>query len=194
MIEAKQGTKWEILRWLREVDEATRQDFQDKLEVSPSTLNEHLSDLQAKGFVDNRSERDGPGRPHYVYFLTEEAEHLFPHGYSELAKMLLDVIRSMASEPEAEEKINTVMKEHFSKYDDTETALSRLGFYPDVKEENGTKSFVYHQCPFYDVAKEEPALCSIDRSVLDDLMDGSVSMESSIAKGDNACRFVVSEN
>lgn len=195
MLKTQQGTKWDILSTLREDDEATLKELKNDLEVSPSTLNEHLSDLQAQNLIDKRSERDGPGRPHYVYYLTEEAEHLFPHAYAELAEMLLDVIRSLASEPEAQDKISAIMEEHLQQFDDLETALSTFGFYPEITW-NGDKkqSIKYHQCPFYDVAKDDPSLCCIDQSVLEELTGGPVEMESSIVQGDNVCKFALSEN
>ena len=195
MLEVRRGTKWDILRRLRQEGEATLQDLEDEMDLSASTLNEHLSDLQARDYVDKRSERDGPGRPHYVYFLTEEAEHLFPHAYAELATMLMDVIRSLADGPEARRKISTIMRDHLRKYDDLETALDRLGYFPKTEEApDGSTVFEFHQCPFHDVAKEEPTLCNIDRSVLEDVSEGTVEMEESIVDGASACRFTVSRN
>lgn len=195
MLEVRRGTKWEILRCLREDGEATLRDLEDEMDRSPSTLNEHLSDLQAREYVDKRSVRDGPGRPHYVYFLTEEAEHLFPHAYAELATMLLDVIRSLTDEPDAREKVAGVITEQLREHEDLETALDRLGYYPETEEnEDGSYLLEFHQCPFHDVAKEDPSLCGIDRSALEELSGGTVEMERSIVDGANTCRFTVSSN
>lgn len=195
MLEVRRGTKWDILRRLRENGEATLNDLEDEMGLSPSTLNEHLSDLQARDYVDKRSERDGPGRPHYVYFLAEQAEHLFPHAYAELATMLLDVIRSFAEEPEAREKISAIMQKHLRKHDDLKTALDRLGYFPQREEKpDGSTVFEFHQCPFHDVAKEDPTLCSIDRSALEEVSEGNVTREDSIVDGASTCRFTVSKN
>jgi predicted ArsR family transcriptional regulator len=195
MIEARQGTKWDILQHLRETGEATLQHIENEVGLSPSTVNEHLSDLQVWDLVDKRTVRDGPGRPHYEYFLTQEGEELFPHAYDELASMLLDVARSLADEPEVQEKIQDVMKERMDGEEDLRTALSQLGFSPEIEENgDGTTRLKYHQCPFYEVAKDDPALCTIDRSVLEDVTEGTVEMEESIAEGANTCCFKLSEN
>lgn len=195
MIEARKGTKWEILKQIRETGETTLQNLQDAVELSPSTVNEHLSDLQVWNLVDKRTVRDGPGRPHYEYFLTDEGEELFPHAYAELASMLMDVVRSLADEPEARDKIEAVMKNRMGGEGTLQTTLNRLGFSPDIEErDDGTTLLKYHQCPFYEVAKDDPSLCSIDRSVLEDVTGRTVEMEESIAEGSQSCCFLLSEN
>jgi predicted ArsR family transcriptional regulator len=195
MIEARKGTKWDILEHIRESEEATLENLQDAVELSPSTVNEHLSDLQVWDLLDKRTVRDGPGRPHYVYFLTDQGEELFPHAYAELASMLLDVVRSLVEEPEARDKIEAVMKNRLGGENNLKMTLSQLGFYPETEEcDDGTTRMKYHQCPFYEVAKDDPSLCSIDRSVLEDVTGRSVEMESSIAEGAQSCCFLLSEN
>ncbi len=195
MIEARKGTKWDILQHIRESGNATLQNLQDAVELSPSTVNEHLSDLQVWDLLDKRTVRDGPGRPHYVYYLTEQGEELFPHAYAELASMLMDVVRDLADETEARDKIESVMKDRLSGEENFEKTLNQLGFYPEVEErDDGTTQMEYHQCPFYEVAKDDPSLCSIDRSVLEDVTGRKVEMESSIANGAQSCCFLLSEN
>lgn len=197
MFTLQSGTKWEILKVIRTKEEVTIEVLEEELQVSPSTINEHLSDLQAKDLIDKRAVRNGPGRPHYVYFLTGEAEHLFPHAYAQLATMLLEVIRSLAEEPEAREKIVTVMKRHVEEYDNLQNALQTLGFYPEFEGNEGEQSsnkIIYHQCPFHDVATKDPSICEIDKRLLEELTGRKVEMNSSIATGKKRCEFVLSEN
>lgn len=194
MFTTKTGTKWEILEVLREQEELTIDELEEHLDVSSSTLNEHLSDLQAMDLIDKETEKDGPGRPHYLYFLTEEAEHLFPHSYARLASMLLDVIRTLADQPEANQKIAQVMKNHLEEYDDLKTALRTLGFYPEFDDESDQETIIYHQCPFYDVAKKDPSLCEIDQQVLEEVTEKDVEMNDCIATGSKRCEFVLTKN
>lgn len=194
MIAEKKGTKWTILRILREQEQLSVKELQAEIDVNASTLNEHLTDLRAMGLVDKQSEKDGPGRPRHVYFLTEEAEHLFPHAYAELASMLMDVIRSLTGEPNFRDKVADAIQSHLEQYDGLESALKSLGFYPEFVEDNEGDTLVYHQCPFHDVVKEQPSLCEIDRDVLEELTDKTVEMENSIADGDRHCKFIMTEN
>ncbi|MFB6344246.1 MAG: helix-turn-helix transcriptional regulator, partial [bacterium] len=152
MLANKDSTKWEILSELRESSECTVSDLRENAGVSPSTLNEHLSDLEAMNLVDKRSEKHGPGRPRHLYSLTEDAEHLFPNAYAELASMLLEVIESFSDEPEAREKLVEVLTNQLNEYDDLERALRALGFYPDFELDGESETITYQQCPFYEVA------------------------------------------
>jgi DeoR family suf operon transcriptional repressor len=194
MFAEKTGTKWTILKVLREDGSVSVKQLQDEVDVNASTINEHLSDLRGMGLVDKRSEKHGPGRPKHVYFLTEQAEHLFPHAYAELASMLIDVIRSLAGEPNFREKISRAIRSHLDQYENLESALNALGFYPEFEDIEEGEQLVYHQCPFHDVAKEQPALCEIDREILEDVTQKDAEMEASIAAGDHQCKFILTEN
>lgn len=186
------GTKRKILETLRHQDELSLQDLADELDVSNSTINEHLSNLQAMNLIDRKRIREGPGRPYFVYYLTEEAEPLFPHAYAQLAGFLLEVVNSLVNEPETKEKIAEVITEHLEDYEDIESALDAFGFYPEFDDQNN--KIIYHQCPFYEVAQDNPTLCDVDRLVLKKLTDQNVTMEDNIAEGCNHCSFVLSQN
>lgn len=194
MLTDRTGTKWEVLATLRENGELPVEVLETETGVSSSTLNEHLSDLRAMDLISKRSEPDGPGRPKHVYSLTEEAEDLFPHAYSRLASLLFDLIRSLLDEPEAREKVSQALSEYYEKYDDFEKALQSLGFFPEVTESDGTTTVRYHQCPFYEVAKETPSLCDIDEDVLESVTGKSARMQTCIVDGSECCEFVLTEN
>jgi len=194
MLAEKKGTKWNILQNLREHGEMSIEEFQNYVDVNNSTLTEHLSDLRGMDLVEKRSVKDGPGRPRHVYFLTEEAEHLFPHAYAELASMLLEVIRNLAGKPMFREQITKIIKNHIQGYESLEKALHTLGFYPEFIQDDEHEKLIYHQCPFHDVAKKEPTLCEIDKDALEQITDKSVEMECSIAAGDSHCEFILTEN
>lgn len=194
MFTDKSGTKWEILSVLRENGESSVKALETETEVSSSTLNEHLSDLRAMELIDKHSKRDGPGRPQHLYFLTDEAEELFPHAYSKLASMLLEVVNSLIDEPQTRRKLTDVLTEHFQEYDDLESALKAFGFFPEFSEQGKRTTIKYHQCPFYEVAQEAPSLCDVDREVLEEMTGKSVSKNSCIVSGSESCEFVLTEN
>lgn len=194
MFTDKSGTKWEILETLRESGESSVKNLESELDLSPSTLNEHLTDLRAMDLLEKRSDRDGPGRPRHLYFLTDEAESLFPHGYSKLASLLMDVVKSLIDEPHAREKLAEVLSDHYEEYDNLENALEAIGFYPEFSDEDGQTTIRYNQCPFLEVAREDSSLCDIDKAVLEEMTGRSARMEECIVTGSSCCEFVLSEN
>jgi DeoR family suf operon transcriptional repressor len=187
----KSGTKGEILEVLRTQNEVSIKHLSNAIGVSTSTLNEHLADLQAENLVDKQSDREGPGRPRHLYFLTENAEKLFPHSYSGLSSDLLKIALNLTDKENLKQKLTKYVKQDLEKYDDLESALSSMGFYPEMQDtdpESG-QTITFHQCPFYEVAQENPILCEVDEAVLSEVTQKSVQKECCIADGAEKCEF-----
>src|SRR5215213_1867124 len=89
-----QSPAGKILDYLQRHGEATVKDLEELLGISTTAVREHLTHLQAKDLVATRLVRQGPGRPHAAYFLTDEAHSLFPKEYDTLTTMLLREIAS----------------------------------------------------------------------------------------------------
>lgn len=195
MLIDQSGTKWKILELLREQHDVTMKDFKEKISVSPSTINEHLSKLQALNLIDKHSERDGPGRPHYVYSLTPDGKNLFPHAYATLSSMLLDVLDSSKNQKELKDKLILIMKDKLETFDSLEEALNQFGFVPDIEhdENQNVKSIIFNQCPFQDVIGDNPWLCDIDHEVLKEMTDQNLQMDCCIASGEKQCEFQVTQ-
>src|SRR5919206_3923135 len=83
-----------ILAYLQRHGEGTVKALEELLGISTTAVREHLTHLQAKDLIATRLVRQGPGRPHAVYFLTDEAQNLFPKEYDILTNMLLREIAS----------------------------------------------------------------------------------------------------
>src|SRR5688572_22735072 len=53
-------------------------DLSERLQASTSSLRPHLGQLETDGIVRHSKRVKGPGRPQYMFTLTEEGEELFP--------------------------------------------------------------------------------------------------------------------
>jgi predicted ArsR family transcriptional regulator len=145
--------------------------------------------------IKQTKDRDGPGRPKNVYQLSEDAETVFPKQYSSLAKMMMEMFREELREDRLKEKLADRLQQEFESSGDLLTALEKLGTYPVLEEdeESETRKLTFHQCPFYEVAKEDDLLCDVDQVVLEAL-DGNVEVESTIARGGETCVFHLRES
>ncbi|KAB2857287.1 MAG: ArsR family transcriptional regulator, partial [Anaerolineae bacterium] len=76
--------------------------------VTAATIRHHLDILQENGLVEAPEvrRRESPGRPQYVYRLTEKGQDFFPSNYAGLASSLLDQIKSRLTRPE----INVILE------------------------------------------------------------------------------------
>jgi DeoR family suf operon transcriptional repressor len=81
---APEGTKAQILRLLQGWGEATVAHLAQELDMSAAAVRRHLDGLRAEGLVDARPQRQGVGRPSFLFYPTEQAEELTSAGYSRL--------------------------------------------------------------------------------------------------------------
>ncbi len=189
------GTKQDILEVLRSRTEAPIKDLSEAVGISPSTLREHLSELEALNLIDKRSDRDGPGRPRHLYFLSEDAEALFPHSYADLSSKLLEIVLTLSDEKHVKQKLTDLMQETIEEFDTLESALQAMGFYPEIKQgdSQSDRTIIFHQCPFHEVAQDNPLLCDVDEALLTEVIQKTVEKKCCIASDANRCVFIVNE-
>ncbi len=90
-----QVTRQRILEILKERGQATIDELGDALGLTPVTIRHHLDILRGEGLVEvpEVRRRTTPGRPQYVYILTETASDFFPKNYSNFANLMIEEIR-----------------------------------------------------------------------------------------------------
>jgi predicted ArsR family transcriptional regulator len=113
-----QQTRRHILEILKEQKEATIDEIVAELsdrigKITAVTVRHHLEILRGDGLVAAPTvrRRSAPGRPQYVYTLTERAADMFPNNYQGLAAGLLDQLRVSLSAEKVDEILEGVAKE-----------------------------------------------------------------------------------
>lgn len=193
-----------ILQHLQRHGQATIKELEDVLGVSTTAVREHLSHLQAEGLLAVSPVRNGPGRPRFVYSLTDKAQGLFPKQYDQLITMLLREIIAVEGSEKVDLLLERVSKRLASEYADQingddlrerldalRTMLEARGIPAEVQQSgDGIQIFA---CPYLDVAQEHPAVCRMERQMLEDVLGEKISLEGSIREGHRNCRFVIRE-
>jgi DeoR family transcriptional regulator, suf operon transcriptional repressor len=85
-------TRRAILVTLKKRGEAAADELAEELGITVSAVRQHLSGLQADGWVAYTEVKGRPGRPRHLYGLTPTAEALFPRAYGDLTNELLDYV------------------------------------------------------------------------------------------------------
>lgn len=179
----------------------------EHLGVTYEAVRQQLGQLEIDGWVTKQLERDspGPGRPRSLVRLTSAGDHLFPKEYEELAVALLDA----AGERLGPAAVRTLLEEVTRrKVEEWESALQgqpiekRLEALTGIYQQGdpychvelgdgGEPRLVEMNCPFLEVARRRPALCSVTVSALRRLLGREVVRVERFQQGHGRCVFQV---
>jgi len=178
----------------------------DLLHVTYEAVRQQVRQLQSEGWLSKgeKSRAGKPGRPRSVFSLTSQGDHLFTKNYADLAVEIVDTIASEL-EPEALKKILASLTEtRVQRWQpllagktlpERLEALKHIYQQDDpfvVVETNGDGlRLIERNCPFLDVARRRPALCSVTVSTLTRLLGYQVVREKKFQNGDGCCAFKI---
>ena len=191
-----------ILDYLQRHGEATVKDLEELLGVSTTAVREHLTNLQAKALVATRLVRNGPGRPHALYFLTAEAQNLFPKEYDTLTSMLLREIASQEGAARLQGLLDAVGARLADEYGGNvigaelrdrlaalREALERRGIPVEIQPSG--ESFRLFACPYLDLVQEHAGVCTMERRMVEQVLGEQIVLEGTIREGQRSCHFTV---
>ncbi|GAB4454959.1 MAG: hypothetical protein Kow00120_24640 [Anaerolineae bacterium] len=207
-----QETRQHILEILKEAGQATVDELVAELrnrtgDITAVTVRYHLDILRSEGLVDasNVRRRRSPGRPQYIYALTEEAEAYFPKNYQSLADHLLgelkekypaaevrDLIRAVAQRMAAEVGALPDDLDPEARLEQIAAFLTEKGYrasWEPVDGEGGTYLLHISNCPYHSVAGKHCELCLMDTELINLLTSDSSAATSHIANGADTCTY-----
>ncbi len=179
-----------------------------RLGVTYEAVRQQVRQLVGEGWIarDENLNRDGkPGRPRRAFLLTAEGDHLFAKRYSDLTVEIVDTVATEL-EPTALKTVLTALTEarvkRWQPAMEGKTLPQRLEALREIYQEDdpytvvessedGTLRLVERNCPFLDVARRRPALCSVTVSTLTRLLGYRVQRDQTFQNGDGCCAFRV---
>jgi predicted ArsR family transcriptional regulator len=144
------------------------------------------------------------GRPEAPYVLTEAGEHTFPKAYGSLSVELIDTLTERFGVKGLNEILASITQRKVAEWlprmmglslKDRAELLKGVYFkddpYMTVQSFPGGLRIVEKNCPFLEVARQRPAVCSVTVSALTALFGTRVEREQSFQAGNGCCSFVV---
>lgn len=168
-----------ILERLKRDGDAGAEQLAGEIGITVSGARQHLSWLERDGLISRRQQRDGRGRPKFLYELTPAGDALFPRAYSELTNELLRYIededpemvtrifdrraerrlesaRSRTKGLSLEEKVPVIAK-----------ILDEDGYLADFeRKDSGSWSITEHNCAVLSVAQKYGHACGSELQFL----------------------------
>jgi predicted ArsR family transcriptional regulator len=208
-----QQTRKHILEILKEEKEATIDEIVTALtdrigKITAVTVRHHLEILRGDGLVAAPAvrRRSAPGRPQYVYALTERAADFFPNNYQGLATGLIgqikeqlpsdkvgDILSGVAERMAAEAMIPDapihIRLDHVVAY------LNKNGYSAEWHSNGNGYELLVTNCPYEQVSAENPELCKMDRRLIEGLINVPVTRTTCQLEDDHdACTYVIHIN
>ena len=197
-------TRDQILHAIKSRRQATIAELAESLGISTISVRHHLSTLQAEGMVQSIEIRRGVGRPHLAYSLTEAALERFPAKYVQLSERLLDQLKAslpaqaietifarMAEGVVAEYAAKLRGKTPKEKLELLVEMLGAEGFMARWNQTGETISLTEYNCPYLHIGQRHPEVCSIDRTIISQVLAADVEKTTCVLNGGEHCVFVI---
>ena len=198
------STRDRILHTLLRQPRSNIDELAEGIGINPISVRHHLTNLQAEGLVATDEERHGVGRPRLVYFLTEAGLERFPTRYLRLTTRLLAQIKEQLPAPVIGDLFVQVAEQLASQHasqlkglgieqrlDAMKDVLSEEGFV--VEWEKSGQEYHIHEitCPYLQVGQNHPEVCTVDQTLISNMLAVPAEKVRCILDGDTRCTYVV---
>jgi predicted ArsR family transcriptional regulator len=198
------GTREKILNFLRQQASVSVNELAGATGLTAVSIRHHLSALQAEGLVSAATSHSGVGRPKLLYALTQAALERFPTKYLRLTDRLLDEMKVSMTSPMIERMFAAIAQDmatgHASKFEG-KTLEEKIDVLVGVLGEEGFMAAwnkvgdVYHlmeyNCPYFVIGQRHPEVCTIDQTLISQVLGEAVQKTTCLLNGDQRCVFVI---
>ncbi len=202
----RETATWQIVEYLQRFGSATIKELEQHLGVTTTAVRQHLSTLQAEGYIQRRAIHDGVGRPHHAYTTTEKTRELFACNCDDLALTLLQEVFALEGKEKTAlllERVGYRLANRYSpsvrsailqdRVEELAGALYRQGVLTDVATaDDNTIILKTYNCPYHDLAQEHREVCEMDEGMMRQLLGSDVNLSACMMDGHGSCSFVVS--
>lgn len=195
----------QILEYLLRNGPATIKELEQAIGVTATAVRQQLASLQSEGLVALTRERQGVGRPHNVYQLTERSHSLFACYTDELALSLIHELLLTEGTDKLRYLLDRVGSKLAVQYSrqikgeavgdrvhELSTLLDRRGIRVDFTLNEDVIILNEYNCPYHDLASVHRDVCEMERSAFSQALGVEVTLGACIHDGHHSCQFMVS--
>ena len=195
-------TRMRILQLLKMRAGMTVGQLTDAMHISQMGVRQHLAILETEGLVEHYQEKQGRGRPPYVYRLTDEANSLFPTTYASFAVGLMHEVAKFNGPGFINKVFRERMKSQLEAYQrrlKDKTLPERVKELARIRDEEGYMArcdenendyiLIEHNCPIAVIAEEYPRVCEIELALFRQSLGAKITREEHLMQGSHRCCY-----
>lgn len=174
------------------------------LNISRTAVQKYFLMLETEGLIRKHNRFKTQGRPSINYVLTSQGMAYFPKRYALFSEVLLRELKNeMGSDQligymqKLGKKLANQYRSRFEGRSEEEQVnimvdlMQELGFHAIMHPDPDTSAVEInaHNCIYHDVAQQFHEICTLDQTLMAELLNKKVELHSCIAKGDGVCSF-----
>ncbi len=198
----------EILRRRRQatVDDIVAELHKQRGSITAVTVRHHLKLLQEEDLITSPElrRRSSPGRPQYIYTLTDKAREHFPNNYQRLAEGLLEELQKHLPA----EGVNVILEgvadqmaveasipegELTDRLDVAVDYLTDKGYEAHWEPSADGYMLFTSNCPYHHISDHNVALCEMDMRLISSLLSVVPRRITRVVDGDETCSYLIPE-
>jgi predicted ArsR family transcriptional regulator len=173
--------------------------------ISRTAVNQHLTALERRNFIQKGSPRKTGGRPVQTYTLTQEGTNQFPKQYSWFSALLVSTLRDELGSDRLDRYMydlgmktsanlipRLLGKTRAERITETVKIMNEAGFRASETDPEGASKLSRVECTncvYHDLTKDYPEVCRFDIGFLSGLMGMEVEHQACMHRGGDTCRF-----
>jgi predicted ArsR family transcriptional regulator len=194
------NTREKIMKTLLAFPGSTINDLAEAVGINGISIRHHLTNLEAEDLVISNEERHGVGRPRLTYTLTDKGVEEFPTNYLQLTRRMLDYLRANMSQNDVQDIFKNIGKSIAASYKNdlknksfdekvhlVKSILTDEGFLIELKKYDDSYALISLSCPYFRIRRDYPEICTLDHTLISELLSQPVEVEACIFEGDDHC-------
>ncbi len=179
-------------------------EIEEQVGVTKTAVRHQLTSLMADGIVTTRLVREGVGRPHYVYLLTDKAREVFSCYCDELVLSLYEELLAAVGPAMVSLLLNRVGSRLAIKYGeqlrgtrlgervrDLVSVMDDRGILTDLHTTADGYLLKSYNCPYHELAQEHREICTMEKTMMAVALEADVELTQCMMDGHRGCEFSV---
>jgi predicted ArsR family transcriptional regulator len=200
-IPVEQGDE-QFLQQMHRLGHCSIQDLCVAANVTATAVRQRLNRLQSLGLVSRETVRQGRGRPHHAYVLTELGLRQLGDNYGELAMLLWNELQAI-EDPQVRRAVLGRLRAAFvrrygahvtgstldERLEQLRQSLNQRGFHVELDRRDGLPILRENNCPYHELAVGDGGICVLEQDVFEEVLGVPLVLAQCCRDGHNSCEF-----